>query len=73
MRPVPLNRIPVRAETFLVRIPILSHDGRNPIGMPKGQRASPLLMNTGHLNEHYGNLVTYFRLKGLVPPSSKRQ
>src|SRR4029079_3367769 len=33
MRPVPLNRIPVRAETFLVRIPILSHDGRNPIGM----------------------------------------
>ena len=43
-----------------------------PFGMPKGQRASPLLMNTGHLNEHYGNLVTYFRIKGMVPPSSRR-
>ena len=26
-----------------------------------------------HDSEHYGNLVTYFRLKGMVPPSSKRQ
>jgi hypothetical protein len=43
-----------------------------PFGMLKGQRASPLLMNTGHLNEHYGNLVTYFRIKGMVPPSSRR-
>jgi uncharacterized damage-inducible protein DinB len=43
-----------------------------PFGMPKGQRASPLLMNTGHMNEHYGNLVTYFRIKGMVPPSSRR-
>jgi hypothetical protein len=24
------------------------------------------------VNEHYGNLVTYFRIKGMVPPSSKR-
>jgi uncharacterized damage-inducible protein DinB len=43
-----------------------------PFGMPQGRRASPLLMNTGHLNEHYGNLVTYFRIKGMVPPSSQR-
>lgn len=35
-------------------------------------RAAVLLGNIGHLNEHYGNLVTYFRMKGLVPPSSKR-
>ena len=35
-------------------------------------RAQALLGNIGHLNEHYGNLVTYFRMKGLVPPSSKR-
>ena len=27
--------------------------------------------NTGHCNEHYGNLVTYMRLKGIVPPSSE--
>ena len=24
-----------------------------------------------HGNEHYGNLVTYMRLKGIVPPSSE--
>jgi hypothetical protein len=23
-----------------------------------------------HGNEHYGNLVTYMRMKGIVPPSS---
>jgi uncharacterized damage-inducible protein DinB len=27
---------------------------------------------TAHNYEHYGNLVTYLRLKGLVPPSSER-
>jgi uncharacterized damage-inducible protein DinB len=43
-----------------------------PFGMGKGTKASALLGNIGHLNEHYGNLVTYFRLKGMVPPSSKR-
>ena len=35
-------------------------------------RASPLMGNVGHFNEHYGNLVTYFRIKGMVPPSSRR-
>jgi hypothetical protein len=30
------------------------------------------MRNVGHLNEHYGNLVTYFRIKGMVPPSSRR-
>jgi uncharacterized damage-inducible protein DinB len=35
-------------------------------------RLSPLMRNVGHLNEHYGNLVTYFRIKGMVPPSSRR-
>lgn len=28
-------------------------------------------MNIGHTSEHYGNLVTYLRIKGLVPPSSQ--
>lgn len=37
----------------------------------KAPRAAALIGNTGHLMEHYGNLVTYFRLKGLVPPSSR--
>ena len=42
-----------------------------PFGMGKGARATPLILNTGHLQEHYGNLVTYFRVKGMVPPSSQ--
>lgn len=36
---------------------------------PKGQM---LVQNISHTNEHYGNLVTYMRLKGLVPPSTER-
>lgn len=35
-------------------------------------RAATLIRNVGHLQEHYGNLVTYFRIKGMVPPSSRR-
>jgi uncharacterized damage-inducible protein DinB len=34
-------------------------------------RASPLMSNNAHNNEHYGNLVTYMRVKGIVPPSSE--
>jgi hypothetical protein len=30
-----------------------------------------LAFNTAHNNEHYGNIVTYLRMKGLVPPSSE--
>ena len=44
-----------------------------PFGGGQGARVSLLLGNTTHNNEHYGNLVTYFRIKGMVPPSSKRQ
>jgi uncharacterized damage-inducible protein DinB len=34
-------------------------------------RLSLLEFNTHHDFEHYGNLVTYMRLKGIVPPSSE--
>jgi uncharacterized damage-inducible protein DinB len=44
-----------------------------PFGMGKGARSLPLILNAGHLQEHYGNLVTYFRIKGMVPPSSQGQ
>jgi uncharacterized damage-inducible protein DinB len=30
-------------------------------------------LNANHDAEHYGNLVTYLRLNGIVPPSSRRQ
>ena len=36
--------------------------------MPK---LSVLNVNTMHSMEHYGNLVTYLRLKNMVPPSSE--
>ena len=42
-----------------------------PFGGGKGVRVAALLGNIGHLNEHYGNLVTYMRLKGIVPPTSR--
>ena len=29
------------------------------------------MLNVTHNWEHYGNIVTYLRLKGQVPPSSK--
>jgi len=31
-----------------------------------------MTFNVVHNSEHYGNLVTYMRLKGMVPPSSQR-
>jgi uncharacterized damage-inducible protein DinB len=34
-------------------------------------RLSGLLLNSTHNWEHYGNIVTYLRLKGQVPPSSQ--
>ena len=34
-------------------------------------KATVLAFNTAHDNEHYGNIVTYLRMKGLVPPSSE--
>lgn len=37
----------------------------------KGSRLWALMLNVAHNNEHYGNVVTYFRLKGMVPPSSQ--
>lgn len=42
--------------------------GRRLEVMPK---LSVLEYNTHHTFEHYGNIVTYMRLKGLVPPSSQ--
>lgn len=35
-------------------------------------RASVLAYNVAHTDEHYGNMATYLRMKGLVPPSSKK-
>lgn len=34
-------------------------------------RGGILAFNAAHIYEHYGNLVTYMRLNGIVPPSSQ--
>jgi len=40
--------------------------------MAKDEKAfGTLLLNVTHDSEHYGNLVTYMRMKGIVPPSSQ--
>ena len=41
----------------------------------KGERTMSgiLNFNVAHDFEHYGNLITYLRIKGLVPPSSEKQ
>lgn len=39
-------------------------------GRPR-PRIYPLIYNVAHDNEHYGNIVTYMRMNGLVPPSSQ--
>lgn len=36
-------------------------------------RLSVLSLNTAHTDEHYGNMVTYLRIKGIVPPTSESQ
>jgi len=36
-------------------------------------RLTVFSINTAHTDEHYGNMVTYMRLKGIVPPTSENQ
>jgi uncharacterized damage-inducible protein DinB len=43
-----------------------------PSGKGDALRGMMLLDNVSHDNEHYGNIVTYMRLKGHVPPSTAR-
>jgi uncharacterized damage-inducible protein DinB len=35
-------------------------------------KLSVLSVNIAHLSEHYGNIITYLRLKNLVPPSTEQ-
>lgn len=41
-------------------------------GQPEVLRVNRLIFNFAHNDEHYGNLVTYMRIKSIVPPSSSR-
>jgi len=52
-------------------------DAKGPTMMKfgRGERtlSGILNFNVAHDFEHYGNLITYLRIKGLVPPSSEKQ
>lgn len=37
----------------------------------KSSKISALALNAVHDGEHYGNIVTYMRMQGKIPPSSK--
>jgi len=39
-------------------------------GTGNRSKIGALIYDTQHINEHYGNIVTYMRLQGMVPPSS---
>jgi uncharacterized damage-inducible protein DinB len=52
----------------------LKDEAKNLEPSTPGRRDTPfssLLMNVTHDSEHYGNIVTYLRMKGIVPPSSQ--
>jgi uncharacterized damage-inducible protein DinB len=49
---------------------MVSRQGRNNVTLQRA-RGNALINNLAHNNEHYGNLVTYLRAKGIVPPSSE--
>ena len=42
------------------------------VGKNTFPRVRPMISLLGSTNEHYGNIVVYLRLKGLVPPSTAR-
>jgi uncharacterized damage-inducible protein DinB len=56
------------AGTPIVKFDAGGEGARVPIQMP---RLTVLAFHTAHAFEHYGNVVTYMRVNGIVPPSSE--
>jgi uncharacterized damage-inducible protein DinB len=54
--------------TPIVKFDAGGEGSRVPIQMP---RLTVLAFHAAHAFEHYGNIVTYLRMKGVVPPSSE--
>ena len=46
---------------------ITQENGRRTLSL----RSSLLVLNYGHNTEHYGNVVSYMRMKDIIPPSSE--
>jgi uncharacterized damage-inducible protein DinB len=45
---------------------------KNPFGEGEATRLSMATLIIGHCNDHYGQLVVYLRMNGIVPPASQR-
>lgn len=56
------------AGTAMIKFDAGGEGTRVPLQMPK---LTALAFHTQHAFEHYGNIVTYMRLKGIVPPDSE--
>jgi uncharacterized damage-inducible protein DinB len=52
-----------KAFTLVTDANMMERNGRR-------SKVGTLMYNTSHINEHYGNIVTYMRLNNMVPPSS---
>jgi uncharacterized damage-inducible protein DinB len=68
-----LNETKAFCESVFAKIDDTS--GQQPVAWFGGQKmpkAMILTLLNNHGWEHYGNLVTYMRLKGIVPPTSER-
>jgi uncharacterized damage-inducible protein DinB len=51
---------------------LTDQSGTQPTSVKDRNRFSMLNWNLWHTWEHYGNVVVYLRMKGLVPPSSEK-
>ena len=51
---------------------LTDESGAEPTSVKDRNRFSMLNWNLWHTWEHYGNVVVYLRMKGLVPPSSEK-
>lgn len=54
-------------------MPDNAFEGETQLFGMKMTKLGVLALNTTHDFEHYGNFITYLRIKGLVPPSSQGQ
>jgi len=63
--------VPLLTESIAFCQGVYAQHGAAAAPPPSAAAARALIGNVAHDNEHYGNLVTYLRLNGLVPPSTE--
>ena len=49
----------------------LDEQVRNPFGQGTRPRLGPALVILGHTQDHYGQMVEYLRMNGIIPPASR--